>query len=82
MSTPSIWIVPASVSLNRGTRLTTVDLPLPVGPTTPTIWPGAIRKVMSRNTGTFGSYPKATCVNSISPANFGGSIAFGRSGTT
>ncbi len=35
-------------------RLTRVDLPLPVGPTMPTICPGAIVNETSRNTGDFG----------------------------
>ena len=31
-----------------------VDFPLPVAPTTPTNWPGAIEKVTSWRTGTSG----------------------------
>ncbi len=55
MSTPSIVMVPASGSRKRGMRLAIVDLPLPVGPTMPTISPGLMVKLMSRSTGTAGS---------------------------
>ncbi len=48
---PSIVIRPPSRSRNRGIRLTRVDFPLPVGPTTPTICPASIVNEMSRSTG-------------------------------
>ena len=58
-----------------------MDLPLPVGPTTPTNAPGGIDSVTSRSTGASALYANATRSNAIAPFRGSGSRASGRSWT-
>ena len=50
-SIPSTNTVPRGGSYSRGSRLMSVDLPEPVGPTTASVSPAATRSDTSRSTG-------------------------------
>src|SRR5262249_17877740 len=65
---PSTRIEPGSASSSLGTRFINVDFPDPTGPTSATVWPGAILRSMSIRVGRDPpAYVKVRLRNSISP---------------
>ncbi len=65
---PSINISPSVASKKRGTRLISVDLPLPVEPMKAIVSPCLTEKLMSRNTCSAASgYLNPTFLNTTSP---------------
>ncbi len=55
--------VPGGGSQSRASRSPRVDLPLPVGPTTATVSPGATSKLTSRSAGARSVYVNVRCEN-------------------
>ena len=69
MSVPPMSTAPSVTSIRRGSSATKVVLPEPVDPTTAVVVPGAVRKLMSRNTDSSApGYLKHAERNSTMPA--------------
>jgi len=68
MSCPSTEMDPDSSSTILVKAMQRVDLPAPVLPTTPTLWPGSTLKLKSfKARGVLGLYRKLMFLNSIPP---------------
>ena len=82
MSSPPIDTLPASTSYSRSSRLSSVDLPAPEGPTMATTVPGRASKLASSSTGRAASKPNRT-PSKVTPSPISGSgFASGLSATS